>query len=141
MILDLAPAHPTGYPLGPDLQPDRADGFGISRATAYRYRDEGIAVLAAQAEDPAHNPAENRLTETTLSVKGKTIDAWHSGKHRDFGANIQAVIRPDGLPVWTSAAMPGHVHNISRARALGDTATLNWAAAELAYRRHATRSR
>src|SRR5687767_4382223 len=26
-------------------------GFGVSRATAYRYRDEGIAVLAAQAED------------------------------------------------------------------------------------------
>ncbi len=26
-------------------------GFGISRATAYRYRDEGIAVLAAQAQD------------------------------------------------------------------------------------------
>src|SRR3954452_23554424 len=26
-------------------------GFGISRATAYRYRVEGIAVLAAQAQD------------------------------------------------------------------------------------------
>src|SRR4051794_35899976 len=28
-----------------------AAGFGISRATAYRYRDEGIAVLAARASD------------------------------------------------------------------------------------------
>lgn len=28
-----------------------AAGFGISRATAYRYRDEGVAVLAAQAQD------------------------------------------------------------------------------------------
>ncbi|WP_223884194.1 helix-turn-helix domain-containing protein [Micromonospora craniellae] len=28
-----------------------AAGFGISRATAYRYRDEGITVLAAQAAD------------------------------------------------------------------------------------------
>src|SRR4051812_2493554 len=26
-------------------------GFGISRATAYRYRDEGVAVLAAKASD------------------------------------------------------------------------------------------
>jgi DDE superfamily endonuclease len=26
-------------------------GFGISRATAYRYRDEAIAVLAARAQD------------------------------------------------------------------------------------------
>lgn len=28
-------------------------GFGISRATAYRYHDEGIAVLAAQTTDLA----------------------------------------------------------------------------------------
>jgi hypothetical protein len=27
----------------------------------------------------------DRLTETTLSVKGETIDAWYSGKHRDSG--------------------------------------------------------
>ena len=26
-------------------------GFGVSRATAYRYRDEGITALAAQAPD------------------------------------------------------------------------------------------
>ena len=26
-------------------------GFGVSRATAYRYRDEGITVLAEQAPD------------------------------------------------------------------------------------------
>ena len=104
-------------------------GFGISRATAYRYRDEGIAVLAAQASD-LHTALRrvaddgwshvildgklfdcDRLTETTLSVKGETIDAWYSGKHRDFGANIQAIMRPDGLPIWTSAAMPGHLHD------------------------------
>ncbi|MFG1952604.1 hypothetical protein [Micromonospora sp. NPDC048830] len=84
-------------------------GFGISRATAYRYRDEGIAVLAAQAQDPhtalrrvaddgwSHVILDgklfdcDRLTETILSVKGETIDAWYSGKHRDFGANIQAI--------------------------------------------------
>ncbi|GIE98964.1 transposase family protein [Paractinoplanes rishiriensis] len=60
----------------------------------------------------------DRLTETTISVKGETIDAWYSGKHRDFGANIQAVMRPDGLPIWTSAAMPGHPHDTSCARQL-----------------------
>ncbi|QOC94888.1 transposase family protein [Micromonospora craniellae] len=126
-----------------------AAGFGISRATAYRYRDEGVAVLAAQATD-LHTALRraaadgwshvildgklfdcDRLTETTLSVKGETIDAWYSGKHRDFGANIQAVMRPDGLPIWTSAAMPGHLHDTSCARELGVTAALNWSAAEL----------
>ncbi|MDI6101403.1 transposase family protein [Actinoplanes sp. NEAU-A12] len=73
----------------------------------------------------------DRLTETTLSVQGETIDARYSGKHRDFGANIQAVMRPDGLPIWTSAAMPGHLHDTNCARELGVTAALNWSAAEL----------
>jgi DDE superfamily endonuclease len=124
-------------------------GFGISRATAYRYRDEGVAVLAAQASD-LHTALKrvaadgwsyvildgklfdcDRLTETALSVKGETIDAWYSGKHRHFGANVQAIMRPDGLPIWTSAAMPGHLHDTSCARDLGITAALNWSAAEL----------
>jgi hypothetical protein len=124
-------------------------GFGVSRATAYRYRDEGIAVLAAQAVD-LHTALRrvagegwshvildgklfdcDRLTETTVSVKGETIDAWYSGKHRDFGANIQAIMRPDGLPIWTSEAMPGHLHDTTCARELGVTATLNWSHAEL----------
>jgi hypothetical protein len=124
-------------------------GFGISRATAYRYVAEGVAVLAAQApdlHDALHRVADegwshvivdgklfdcDRLAETTLSVKGETIDAWYSGKHRDFGANIQAVMRPDGLPIWTSAAMPGHLHDLSCAQLLGVTAALNYSAAEL----------
>lgn len=126
-----------------------AAGFGISRATAYRYRDEGIAVLAAQAGD-LHTALRrvagdgwshvildgklfdcDRLTETTLSIKQETIDAWYSGKHRDFGANVQAVMRPDGLPVWTSTAMPRHLHDLSCARELDVTAALNWSASQL----------
>lgn len=124
-------------------------GFGVSRATAYRYRDEAIAVLVAQATDlhtALRRAADDgwshvildgklfdcdRLTETTLNVKGETIDAWYSGKHRDFGANIQAIMRPDGLPIWTSHAMPGHLHDTTCARELGITAALNWAATEL----------
>jgi hypothetical protein len=39
-----------------------------------------------------------------------------------FGANIQAIMRPDGLPIWTSAAMPGYLHDTSCARELGVTA-------------------
>jgi len=109
-------------------------GVGVSRATAYRYVAEGIAVLAAQAPD-LHAAlrrvaaegwshvildgklfATDRLSETTTSVKGKTIDAWYSGKHRDFGANIQAIMRPDGLPVWTSDAAPAHLHDATCAQ-------------------------
>jgi hypothetical protein len=133
---------------GEDVTPLGA-GFGVSRATAYRYLSEGITVLAARAGD-LHEALRrvaadgwsyvildgklfdcDRLTETTLSVKGDTIDAWYSGKHRDFGANIQAVIRPDGLPLWTSPALPGHLHDLTCAQQQGITAALNWSAAEL----------
>lgn len=112
-------------------------GFGISRATAYRYVAEGIAVLAAQRpelHEALRRAADegwtyvildgklydcDRVTESVTSVKGKTIDAWYSGKHRDFGANIQAVIRPDGLPIWTSHASPGHLHDLTCAQQQG----------------------
>jgi hypothetical protein len=40
-------------------------------------------------------------------------------------------MRRDGLPVWTSAAMPGHLHDLTCAQTLGVTAALNWAASEL----------
>ncbi|MEU4219859.1 hypothetical protein [Actinoplanes sp. NPDC026623] len=68
-----------------------------SRATAYRYRDEGVTVLAAQPHD-LHTALRHvagdgwayvildgklfdcdRLTETTLSTKGESIDVWYSG--------------------------------------------------------------
>jgi hypothetical protein len=106
-------------------------GFGVSRATAYRYVAEGVKVLSAQAPN-LHAAlrrvadqgwshvildgklfATDRMAETTTSVKGASIDAWYSGKHRDFGANIQAITRPDGLPIWTSDAAPGHLHDLT----------------------------
>ena len=107
---------------------------GISRATAYRYVDEGTEVLAARAPDlpealerareegtPFVIPdgklfSTDRLSEQVTSVKGEAIDAWYSGKHHRPGGNVQAVIRPDGLPLWASQAEPGHVHDITAAR-------------------------
>src|SRR5205814_842395 len=67
-------------------------GFGISRATAYRYRDEVVAVLAAQAPDLtqalqrvqtegwAYVILDGKIVDTdrlrvkTLSRNGETID-------------------------------------------------------------------
>ncbi|MEO3749011.1 transposase family protein [Plantactinospora sp. B5E13] len=124
-------------------------GFGVSRATAYRYVAEAVRVLAAQtptlhdalarvaADGWSHVILDgklfdtDRVAETTTSVKGKTIDAWYSGKHRDFGANIQAIMRPDGLPIWTSDAMPGHLHDLTCAQELDITGALYWAASAL----------
>lgn len=105
-------------------------GFGISRATAYRYRDEAVAVLAAQAPDLTEALRRvqqdgwafvildgkivdtDRLRVKTISRKGEQIDLWYSGKRHDFGGNIQAVMRPDGLPIWISAVEPGSVHDL-----------------------------
>ncbi len=119
----------------PDVQRLGA-GFGLSRATAYRYRDEGVAVLSAQAPD-LHDALErareeglthlildgkvvdtDRVTEPKLSRKGKEIDAWYAGKTHDFGGLIQALMNPRGIPLWVSEVMPGSVHDITAARAL-----------------------
>ncbi|MEV6928199.1 transposase family protein [Dactylosporangium sp. NPDC051485] len=126
-----------------------AAGFGVSRATAYRYRDEVTAVLAETAPD-LHDAlcrvaadgwshvildgkvfTTDRCAQTTTSVKGKTIDAWYSGKHRNFGGNIQAIMRPDGLPIWTAPVSPGHLHDLTVARHHDVLAALYWAASQL----------
>jgi hypothetical protein len=117
-------------------RPERlAADHGISRATAYRYIAEAADVLSAQAPglDEALERAleegtpyvildgkifeTDRLGETATSVKGEEIDAWYSGKKHRPGANVQAVMLPSGLPIWTSQAEPGHVHDITAARA------------------------
>lgn len=124
-------------------------GFGVSRATSYRYRDEVINVLAEQAPD-LHEALEqaategwshvivdgkvfrsDRCAETTQSAKGETINAWYSGKHHAPGANVQGLIRPDGLPMWVSDELPGHRHDLVCARAAGLLGAAYWAASEL----------
>jgi hypothetical protein len=126
-----------------------AAGFGISRATGYRYRDEVVTVLSAQAPD-LHEALErvaeqgwshvvldgtvirtDRCAETTTSVREETINAWYSGKHRAPGGNVQAVIRPDGLPVWVSQVAPGHRHDLTVARDADVVGALNWASSAL----------
>jgi len=124
-------------------------GFGVPRATAYRYRDEALTVLAAQAPDlheALQEVAEqgwshvvvdgklirtDRCAEMTTSVKGETINAWYSGKHRAPGGNIQAVIRPDGVPIFVADVAPGHLHDLTVARDAGIIGALNWAASQL----------
>jgi DDE superfamily endonuclease len=111
-----------------------ARDHGISRATAYRYVDEVIAVLAEQAPD-LHQALEraqdeglphvildgkiipsDRCKEPAISVKGQVIDLWYSGKAHTHGGNIQAVLAPDGFPLWVSTVEPGSVHDITAAR-------------------------
>ncbi len=111
-----------------------ARDHGISRATAYRYLDEVIAVLAEQAPD-LHEALEraqeegfahvildgkiipcDRCKEPAVSVKGQVIDLWYSGKAHAHGGNIQAVLAPGGFPLWVSEVEPGSVHDLTAAR-------------------------
>jgi hypothetical protein len=120
-------------------QPDvrrLGQGFGISQATAYRYKDEAIEVLAARA--PSLREALERAVEqglpylildgtliasdrcagTKTSKKGKQIDAWYSGKaHRPAGT-VQALAAPGGVPLWVSGVLPGSTHDLTAARQL-----------------------
>jgi hypothetical protein len=109
-------------------------GFGLSQATAYRYLDEVIEVLAEQApglrEALERALAEgtpyvildgkivdsDRCHEKTVSRKGAEIDLWYSGKKKDFGGNVQAVFYPDGKPMWVSDVLPGNVNDLAAAR-------------------------
>ena len=126
-----------------------AAGFGISRATGYRYRDEVVTVLSAQAPD-LHEALQrvadegwshvildgkvfrtDRCAQTTTSAKGTPIHSWYSGKHRAFGGNVQAIIRPDGQPIWTSEVVAGHDHDLTAARDADLLGALYWAASQL----------
>jgi len=111
-----------------------ARDHGISRATAYRYVDEAVDVLAAQA--PGLGEALERAladgmayvildgkvfatdacAETAESAKGTEFHLWYSGRKRRYGANVQAVMLPGGLPLWTGPAGPGSVSDIDAAR-------------------------
>lgn len=93
----------------------------------------------------------DRLSETTLSARPPRgpraaaararaahqgtragsryeINAWFSGKTRRHGGNVQAVMRPDGFPIWVSDVQPGHVHDLTAARHADAIAALTWAA-------------
>ena len=111
-------------------------GFGISQATAYRYKDEAIEVLAAKA--PSLREALDKAVEQGLaylildgtllssdrcagkktSKKGKEIDAWYSGKAHEPAGNVQALAAPGGVPLWVSDVLPGSTHDLTAAREL-----------------------
>lgn len=104
----------------------------IAVSTAYAYRDEGIAVLAARrpcvhgallaakAAGHSHVIVDGTLMHTDrISTPGPTrgVDLWWSGKHRHHGGNIQVISAPNGWPLWTSDVRPGREHDTSAARA------------------------
>ena len=111
-------------------------GPGISQATAYRYEDEAVEVLAAKAPT-LHEALEkaveqglpylildgtlissDRCADKKTSRKGKETGKWYSGKaHRPAG-NVQALAAPGGVPLRVSDVLPGSTHDLTAAREL-----------------------
>ena len=111
-------------------------GAGISQATAYRYKDEAVEVLAAKA--PSLREALDKAVEQGLpylildgtlissdrcaakktSKKGKEIDRWYSGKAHHNAGNVQALSAPGGIPLWVSDVLPGSNCDLTAAREL-----------------------
>ncbi|MGW2815294.1 transposase family protein [Streptomyces sp. NPDC001415] len=101
-------------------------GFGVSEATAWRYVDETLDVLASWA--PGLHEALTGLGEGDhVIVDGTLIPAdrvradepYYSQKHKKHGMNVQVIARPDGTPLWFSRATPGRTHDLTAARAHG----------------------
>nr|WP_221443296.1 transposase family protein [Nocardiopsis algeriensis] len=103
----------------------------ISRATGYRYVDEGIDVLADQAPD-LHQVLEHARTtpDTPLILDGKLFvsnrcsepgpsgrsDLWYSGHKHRHGGNLQFLSDARGEPLWASDVEPGATPDITAAR-------------------------
>ena len=105
---------------------------GISMSTAYDYRDEVLAVLAARKPSlheallaakvvgHSHVIVDGTLIHTDrIATPGPTagVDLWWSGKHHHHGGNVQVVSAPDGWPLWVSDVRPGREHDTTAARA------------------------
>jgi hypothetical protein len=117
-------------------------GFGISQATAYRYLNEAIEVLADRAPSLREAlekakerglpylildgtiVAADRCAEKTISRKGREIDRWYSGKAHHPGGNVQALSAPRRSAVGLARAARQHPRPDRRppARAAGGTA-------------------
>jgi hypothetical protein len=101
-------------------------GFGISQATAWRYVDVAVDVLASWA--PGLHEALTGLGEGDHVIVDGTLipieriaadEPYYSQKHKKHGMNVQVIARPDGTPLWFSRATPGRTHDLTAARAHG----------------------
>ena len=97
-----------------------AAGFGVGTATAWRYVDETVALLAARApklrqavRDAARaGHAYVILDGTLIPIDRVASDKpFYSGKHKRHGMNLQVIASPDGDVLWVSEALPGSVHD------------------------------
>ncbi|MEU7075985.1 transposase family protein [Streptomyces narbonensis] len=106
---------------------DMAGGNDVSESTVRRWRDELIALLAAQA--PRLDRALKKVVKqggevvlidgTLIRTQRRTGPADrrnYSGKHRSHGLHFLALTDESGRLIWISAARPGRTHDNTAAR-------------------------
>jgi DDE superfamily endonuclease len=123
-----------------------AAAFGVGAATAHRYVNEVVDLLAELAPDlrQALRTAARKayvILDGTLApidrLSGAGDRLYYSGKHRRHGVNIQFLTDPHGELIWASPALPGSVHDLTAAREHGIVAGLTfWAIACYAGKGH-----
>ncbi|MEE6311059.1 transposase family protein [Plantactinospora veratri] len=103
-----------------------AAGFEVGVATAWRYVQEAIALLAAAAEDLATTMQRVRslayaILDGTLIPIDRVAEQkpYYSGKHKRHGVNVQVIADAAGRLVWASPALPGSAHDLTAARTHG----------------------
>ena len=97
-----------------------AAGFGVGTATAWRYVEETVALLAARAPKlrKAVRDAKKAgyayvvLDGTLIPIDRVAADRpFYSGKHHKHGMNLQVIASPGGDILWASGTLPGSVHD------------------------------
>ncbi|MEV4511745.1 transposase family protein [Dactylosporangium sp. NPDC049525] len=103
-----------------------AAGFDVGVATAWRYVQEVITLLAATAGDLTTAMARIRqlpyvILDGTLIPIDRVADQrpYYSGKHRRHGVNVQVIADAAGRLMWASPAVPGAAHDLTAARTHG----------------------
>jgi hypothetical protein len=99
---------------------DLAAGFGVGTATAWRYVNETVDLLAARAPKLRQAVRDARragylyviVDGTLIAIDRVAADRpWYSGKHKRHGVNLQVIASPDGALLWVSGGLPGSVHD------------------------------
>ena len=97
-----------------------AAGFEVGTATAWRYVEETVALLAARAPKLRQAVRDAKkaghayvvLDGTLIPVNRVAADRpFYSGKHKKHGMNLQVIASPGGDILWVSGALPGAVHD------------------------------
>ena len=97
-----------------------AAGFGIGTATAWRYVNETVELLASRAPKLRKAVRDaKRAGYAYVVVDGTLIPIdrvaadrpFYSGKHKKHGMNLQVIASPCGDILWVSGALAGAVHD------------------------------